>query len=95
MFRSLEKVYEEKTELNKIAQLPANRKFKYLAVGFGIIAFVLSIIMIWGLDSFSFTALIVMKGCVGLFAILFLIFVGCYLYRVYYSFYKHKSAKSK
>ena len=90
MFRSLEKTYKEKTEINKIAQLPVNRKYKYIAIVFGIIAIVLLIIMIFGLDSFSLTAFIVLRGCVGLFAILFLIFVGYYLYRVYYSFYKQK-----
>lgn len=91
MFRSLEKTYEEKMELNKIAQLPANRKFKYLAMAFGISTIVLLMIMILGLDSFSLIAFLVLRGCAGLLAILFMIFVGCYLYRVYYSFYKHKS----
>lgn len=91
MFRSLEKIFEEKAELNKIAQYPTNRNLKYVAIVFGIIAIVLLLIMIFGLDSFSLTVFLALRGCVGLFAILFLIFVGCYLYRVYYSFYKQKS----
>ena len=93
MFRSLEMTYEEKAKLNKIAQLPAHRKFKYGAIGCGISVIILLIIMIFGLDSFSETALLVLRGCVGLFAILFMIFVGYYLYQVYYSYYKHYKQK--
>ena len=91
MFRSLEKTYEEKAALNKIAQLPANRKYKYLALAFAISVIVLLIIMILVLDSISLTAFLVLRGCAGLCAILFLIFVACYVYRVYYTYYKQKA----
>lgn len=91
MFRSLEKTYEEKAELNKIAQSRANRKLKYVALAFAIIGIALLIIMISGLDTFSLTALMVLRGCVGLCAILFMIFVAVYLYRVYYTYFKQKS----
>lgn len=91
MFRSLEKIYEEKEKLNKIAQLPTNKKFKYLSIAFGISALVLLIIMILGLEIFSLTVFWVLRGCVGICAILFLIFVGYYLYRVYFTYYKQKS----
>ena len=94
MFRSLEKTYEEKAELNKIAQLRANRKYKYLSMAFGMGAFALLIIMIAGLDSFSSAALWAMGGCTGFMTILFLIFVGWYLYRVNYSYNKQKSQHS-
>lgn len=90
MFRSFEKRYEEKAALNKIAQLPTNKKFKYLAIAFGTTAVTLLIIMFLCLESFSLTTFLVLRGCVGLFAILFMIFVGCYTYRVYYIHYKQK-----
>lgn len=91
MFRSLEKTYEEKAELNKIAQLPANRKLKYMALAFAVCGIALFIIMICGLDSFSLTAFLVLRGCAGLCGILFIIFVACYLYRVNYTYQKQKS----
>lgn len=90
MFRSFEKSYEEKTELKKIAQQPTNRNLKYLALLFGIIVIALLIIMILGMDSFSLTVFLVLRGCAGLCAILFIIFVALYLFRVYYIFYKQK-----
>lgn len=91
MFRSLEKRYEEKAEVNKIAQSPANRKLKYAALLFGVSGIILLIIMILGLETFSLTAFLVLRGCVGLFAILFVVFVAIYWYRVYYSYFKQKS----
>lgn len=91
MFRSIQKQYEEKATLHKIAQTPANRNLKYIALAFAVIGIALLIVLISGLDSFSLTAFLVLRGCVGLCAILFLIFVACYLYRVYYTYYHTKS----
>ena len=91
MFRSLEKTYEEKEELNKIARLRENRIYKYLALAFATAMIALLIIMLSGLDTFSLTTFLVLRGCVGLCAILFLVFVACYLLRVYGTYYKQKA----
>lgn len=97
MFRSLAKTYEEKAELNKIAKLPVNRKLKNISLAFALCGIALLITMIVGLESFSTRTLLVLRGCVGLFAILFIIGVGFYLYRVNYAYIKQKvyTQKSK
>ena len=82
MFRKLERIHKEKEELNKIAQLPANRKLKYLALFLISIGIALLIIMIIWYDELSREALLVMRGCAGLFAIFFAIIVAIYLFRI-------------
>lgn len=93
MFRHLRNTYVEKAALDKIAASQANRILKYIALAFALIAIVLLMIMIIWLDSFSLTTILVLRGCVGLCAIIFIIFVAIYLYRVNYSYHKQKSKR--
>ena len=82
MFRRLEKINQEKEELDKIAQLPANRKLKYLAFFFIFIGITLLLIMIIWYENLSLEALLTMRGCAGLSAIFFVIIVTIYLFRI-------------
>ena len=91
MFRSFEKISKEKAERDKIAQLPANRRLKYIAWAFGICVIILLLLMIIWLDTFSVNVFLVLRGCTGLCAILFMIFVAIYLYRIHYIYFKQKS----
>lgn len=95
MFRSAEDIYKETEEKRKIAQLPVNRRLKYISWFFGIAVIAILITLIIGIDSFSLTALLILRGCAGLCAILFLISVACYLYRINYTYYKQKSKIKK
>ena len=90
MFRRLEKINQEKEELNKIAQLPANRKLKYLALFFISIGIGLFIIMIIWYEDLSRESLLLMKGCAGLFAIFFAIVVTIYLFRINTAFHRQR-----
>ena len=90
MFRQLERIHKEKEELNKIAQLPANRKLKYLALFFISIGIALLIIMIIWFDDFSREAFLAMRGCAGLFAILFAIIVAIYIFRINSAYHKQR-----
>ena len=69
MFHRLEKINQEKEELDKIAQLPANRKLKYLAFFFIFVGVILLLIMIIRYENLSLEALLTMRGCAGLSAI--------------------------
>ena len=82
MFRQLEKINKEKVELNKIAQLPANRKLKYLAFFFIFIGITLLLIMIIWYEDLSCESLLTMRGCAGLSALFFVIIVTIYLFRI-------------
>lgn len=91
MFRSKEDICKEKEEKEKIAKHPANQKLKYSAIGFAISGIAILIILILGLDLFSLTTFLILRGWVGICAILFIILVACYLYRVNYNYYKQKN----
>ena len=97
MFRPLEKTNKEKEELNKIAQLPTNRKLKYLALFFISIGIILFLIMIIWFDDLSRDAILTMRGCAGLSAIFFAIIVTIYLFRINSAHHKqrYKTHQSK
>lgn len=80
-----------KAELNRIARLPENRRFKYFAMAFGLSMIILLLITVLGLDSFSITTILILRGITGICAILFIIFVTVFLYRVYKAFFNHKN----
>ena len=90
MLHQLGKTNKEKEELYKIAQLPANRKLKYLALFFISIGIALLLIMIIWLDDLSRGTILFMRGCAGLFAIFFAIVVTIYLYRINILFHKQR-----
>ena len=82
MFRSIEDIYKEKEEKEKIAQLPSIRKLKYLAMGaIGVTISLLLINLIW-IATLSRTALLAIRGSAGVFAIIFLIIVGIYMHKI-------------
>lgn len=95
MSNFLEKIYREKEEVNKIAQLPAYRKLKYLALFFGIVCFALFIIMLIWFETLSWNAILIMRGSAGLFAIFFVITIAIYLFRINTAYNKQRFNKNK
>ena len=93
--RQLVNINKEKEELNKIAQLPANRKLKYLALFLISIGIALFIIMIIWFDELSRETFLLMRGFAGLFAIFFAIIVTIYLYRINTTYHKQKYKTNK
>ena len=77
MFRSIEDIYKE-----KIAQLPSIRKFKYLALFSISIGIALILTNIIWLETFSLTVILVLRGCAGMCAIIFLIIVAIYMHKI-------------
>ena len=73
----------DKAEFDRIGQMPSNRIYKYLALAFTIAGIILMLIAIIGIDSFSLKAILILRGCAGVCAVFFIIFVAIYLYRVY------------
>lgn len=90
MLPPLGNIDNRKAEWNKIAQLPKNRKLKYLAYFFISVGIALLIIMIIWYDNLSREALLFMRGCAGLFAIFFAIVVTIYLYRINTAFHNQR-----
>ena len=82
MFRSLEDIYKEKQDKERIAQQPSIKKLKYLALFFISIGIALILTNIIWLETFSTTVILVLRGCAGICAIVFLIIVGIYMHKI-------------
>ena len=82
MFRSIEDIYKEKEEKEKIAQLPSIRKWKYLAMAAIAVTISLLLINLIWIATLSRTALLAIRGSAGVFAIIFLIIVGIYMHKI-------------
>lgn len=70
--RELEKYYNEKPNL----------RLKYAAIASIAIAIILLLINAFGLVGTSTTVLLLLRGCAGLFAIIFVVLVAILVYRV-------------
>ena len=70
--RELEKYYNEKPNL----------RLKYAAIASIAIAIILLFINAFGLNRTSTTVLLLLRGCAGLFAIIFVVLVTILVYRV-------------
>ena len=80
-----EKYYREKSNL----------RLKYAALISIVISIILLLTMAFGVVDFNnMTAILFMRGCAGLFALVFVVLVGILVYRVNTSYFKDK-AKSK
>ena len=73
----------DKAEFDKTGRMPANRKYKYIALAWIFVGIALMLVTIIGIESFSFKTILILRGCAGVCAIFFIIFVAIYLYRVY------------
>lgn len=81
-----EKYYREKT----------NIRLKYAALISIGISIILLLIMTFGLVYLNnTTALLVMRGCAGLFALLFVVLVGILVYRVNVSYFNDRNKNYK
>ena len=90
MFRPFYANDKEKEEWYKIINSPANRKLKYVALSLISVGIALLLIILIWFESLSREAILVMRGCTGLFAIFFAIVVTIYLYRINTAFHKQR-----
>ena len=80
----------DKAEFERIGRMPANRKYKYIALAFALTGIILMFVAIIGIDSFSIKTILFLRGFAGVCAILFIIFVAIFLYRVYKTLFNQK-----
>ena len=81
----------DKAEFDKISRMPANRKYKYIALAWIFVGIALMLVTIIGIESFSFKTILILRGCAGVCAASFIIFVAIYLFRVYKTLFNQKS----
>ena len=80
----------DKAEFDRIGRMPSNRKYKYIALAFAIIGIILILATIIWIDSFSLKIILFLRGCAGVCAAFFIIFVAIYLFRVYKTLFNQK-----
>lgn len=72
----------EREELKNLYNAPENRRLKYCAMAIISLVIVLMLSMIIWIDEISPKAMLIMRGCAGLGAVLFVVIVGILSYRV-------------
>lgn len=72
----------DRDELKKLYNKPANLRLKRIALCVIVVAIAILISMIFLVDKVSWQLLAVMRGCVGVLAIVFVIIVTALVYRV-------------
>ena len=87
---SLPDLYD-KAEFDKIGRMPANRKYKYIALAWIFVGIALILVTIIGIESFSFKTILILRGCAGVCAVFFIIFVAIYLFRVFKTLFNQKA----
>ena len=68
--------------IKKLYRTPANRRLKYLALAAICASILLMLATIILMDGISAKGLLIMRGCAGLCALLFIVLYGTLVYRV-------------
>ncbi len=80
----------QKSELKKYYDTPVNRRLKYVAIAFMAVAIIIMLCLILWLDDISVRLMLIMRGTVGLFALIFVILVAVLEYRVWRAYIMEK-----
>lgn len=78
----MSKFLQEREEINRLYNAPQNRRIKYVALAVIAVAIVLLLTMIIWIDDIPPKVMLVMRGCAGLCAIVFVALIGVISYRV-------------
>lgn len=78
----MNKRLQEREEINKLYNLPENRRLKYVALVVMAVVVVLLLSMTIWLENIPPKVLLIIRGCVGLGALVFVVLVGILTYRV-------------
>lgn len=82
MGKNAQKLLQERAELNRLYNASTNKRLKYSAIVVIAVAIALMLSMIIWMDDLSETSILIMRGCAGLGAIIFVVLVGILTYRV-------------
>ena len=82
MKRNINNIRHEREELNRLYNAPGHRRLKYAALTAIAVSIILILSMIIWIDELSPKAMLIMRGCAGLGAEIFVVLVGTSTYRV-------------
>lgn len=78
----MNKRLQEREEINKLYNLPENRRLKYVALAVMAVVVVLLLSMTIWLENIPPKVLLIIRGCAGLGALVFVVLVGILTYCV-------------
>ncbi len=78
----MNKRLQEREEINKLYNLPENRRLKYIALAVMAVVVVLLLSMTIWLENIQPKVMLIIRGCAGLGAFGFVVLVGILTYRV-------------
>lgn len=78
----MNKRLQEREEINKLYNLPENRRLKYIALAVMAVVVVLLLSMTIWLENIPPKVMLIIRGCAGLGALVFVVLVGILTYRV-------------
>lgn len=78
----MNKRLQEREEINKLYNLPENRRLKYVALAVMAVVVVLLLSMTIWLENIPPKVMLIIRGCAGLGALVFVVLVGILTYRV-------------
>jgi hypothetical protein len=78
----MNKRLQEREEINKLYNLPENRRLKYIALAVMAVVVVLLLSMTIWLENIQPKVMLIIRGCAGLGALVFVVLVGILTYRV-------------
>lgn len=88
-----DKKQRQRKEQEKYYREKSNLLLKYAALSSIGISIILLLIMAFWLDNISYTMLLFLRGCAGLFALVFVVLVAILVYRVNVSYFKDRVNK--
>ena len=92
MRQYLENRDQERREMEKYYHTPANLRLKFAALSAIATAIILILIPIFWMDSLSSGLQLFMRGCAGLFGLIFIALVAILVYRVNTAYWRHRNA---
>lgn len=78
----MNKYLREREEVNRSYNKPENRRLRNVAIAVIGIGILLLLSMIFWMDKIPYRVMLIMRGCAGLAAIIFVVLVGILTYRV-------------
>lgn len=91
MANFIENNEQRRREFRRYYNERTNKRLKYIALASISAAIILMVIMVFSLDSLSMRSLLFMRGCAGLFAIVFIVLAATIVYRANVSYFKDKA----
>ena len=74
----MRKFLQRKNEIDELYNAPQNRRLKYSAIAVIAVAVLLLLSMLIWIDKIPVKAMLFMRGCAGLGALIFVILIGIY-----------------